>query len=218
MSFWRSWEAQSLSSNKVNKGESTLNLSLPFNNANRRHETFIYFLDVFSKSECDTIIGICNNVDKYGGLGEASIGDGQVYHKTRKSKTTFVGKDNQTDWIYNRVQHKLLEANNEFWNYSITSFGNFQFTKYSESMFYTWHQDIGPDEMVNRKLSVVVNLTDPEEYTGGELQFFGTRGLKVPNSIGSVVVFPSYEYHRVTAVKSGTRYSLVNWILGPAFQ
>jgi hypothetical protein len=35
---------------------------------------------------------------------------------------------------------------------------------------------------------------------------------------GTVVVFPSLEYHRVLPLRSGVRYSLVSWVSGPAFR
>jgi PKHD-type hydroxylase len=35
---------------------------------------------------------------------------------------------------------------------------------------------------------------------------------------GSVIVFPSFIWHRVTPVTAGTRYSLVNWNLGFPFR
>ena len=74
-----------------------------------------------------------------------------------------------------------------------------------------------------RKLSLTLCLTDSKEYEGGELQFFnGERPEKqmVINDIqdqGSVIVFDSRDWHRVTPVTKGTRYSLVCWSVGPNF-
>ena len=34
---------------------------------------------------------------------------------------------------------------------------------------------------------------------------------------GTIVVFPSFVWHKVTPVKKGTRYSLVSWHLGHPF-
>ena len=74
-----------------------------------------------------------------------------------------------------------------------------------------------------RKLSLTLCLTDPKEYEGGELQFFnGERPIeqRIINDIqdqGSVIVFDSRDWHRVTPVTKGTRYSLVCWSVGPNF-
>jgi len=77
-----------------------------------------------------------------------------------------------------------------------------------------------------RKISMTVNLTDPKSYEGGNLKFDlgphvkGNR-LKVcddSRAQGSLIVFPSFTYHCITPVTSGTRYSLVMWCLGKPWQ
>ena len=73
-----------------------------------------------------------------------------------------------------------------------------------------------------RKLSMTVNLTNPNNYAGGNLKFdlgahAGKKRFKVCEEIrpqGSVIIFPSFTYHCVTPVTRGTRYSLVLWSLG----
>lgn len=61
-------------------------------------------------------------------------------------------------------------------------------------------------------LSVLAGLSDPDEYTGGELVFFGNK--KVELNKGDLMIFPSnFLYpHIVTPVLSGTRYSFVSWV------
>jgi len=74
-------------------------------------------------------------------------------------------------------------------------------------------------------------LTDGSEYKGGELQFDfrdynpnlrdESEHLITVKEIlpkGTVVVFPSFLWHRVKPVTKGTRYSLVMWNLGEAFK
>ena len=73
-----------------------------------------------------------------------------------------------------------------------------------------------------RKLSMTVNLTNPNNYAGGNLKFdlgahAGKKRFKVCEEIrpqGSIIIFPSFTYHCVTPVTRGTRYSLVLWSLG----
>ena len=79
-----------------------------------------------------------------------------------------------------------------------------------------------------RKLSVTVSLSNPEDYEGGLLEFdlrnideINTNNIIKCKEIlpkGSIVVFPSYTWHRVSPVTSGTRLSLVQWNLGPGFK
>jgi PKHD-type hydroxylase len=77
-------------------------------------------------------------------------------------------------------------------------------------------------------LSVTVSLSDPGEYEGGELEFDfkNEEPHKKPNirtcteilSKGSLVVFPSFVFHRVKPVTKGVRHSLVIWNLGYPFK
>ena len=76
-----------------------------------------------------------------------------------------------------------------------------------------------------RKLSVTISLSDSSEYTGGRLQFLDRSGYKQKIitctevlTKGSLVVFPSFMWHRVTPVKKGIRKSLVMWNLGDPFK
>ena len=57
-----------------------------------------------------------------------------------------------------------------------------------------------------RKLSVSVQLSRPEEYEGGDLQFMVVGGYEPVTAIGSAITFPSYLLHRVTPVTKGTRW------------
>jgi PKHD-type hydroxylase len=91
-----------------------------------------------------------------------------------------------------------------------------QYTKYygTNKGHYSWHGDVGPG-VSHRKLSLVLQLTDPSEYEGGELEIsIGSRTLTVPKVKNSLAVFPSFVLHRVLPVTQGERRSLVTWISG----
>ena len=86
---------------------------------------------------------------------------------------------------------------------------------------YDWHQDVWleSDRSFDRKLSVVVQLSDPSEYQGGAFEFFGVTS---PDAVfapqGSVLIFPSWLQHRVRPVTGGLRRSLVSWVEGPRWR
>ena len=78
-----------------------------------------------------------------------------------------------------------------------------------------------------RKLSLTLNLTDPNEYEGGDLLFdFGSKDeggqtneeIKIARKQGTLIIFPSFIKHCISPVTKGTRYSLVNWTLGRPFR
>jgi PKHD-type hydroxylase len=67
-----------------------------------------------------------------------------------------------------------------------------------------------------RKLSFTVQLSDPDAYTGGDLEFLNADG-PVARRRGDIIVFPSFMVHRVAPVTSGVRHSLVGWVHGHTF-
>ena len=155
--------------------------------------------------------------------------------KVRKTDVGFItdadNRVNEVAWYY------LREANKIQFNYKLEYFQPVQFARYRDGGHYGWHQDssgINPNGE-GRKLSLTFCLTDPRTYEGGNLEFYtGDRpmedfelpnGIKIPASQiyqdirdqGSVIVFDSRDYHRVTPVTRGTRYSVVCWTVGPNF-
>ena len=71
-----------------------------------------------------------------------------------------------------------------------------------------------------RKLSFSLQLSDPEDYTGGEVQFMdnGRKTYFAPKQRGTLIMFDSRTPHRVRKVKSGMRKSLVGWVCGPRWR
>ena len=70
-----------------------------------------------------------------------------------------------------------------------------------------------------RKISVILPLSDPKSYGGGnfQLSFGKAKTIKEGREQGTMLFFPSYLWHRVTPLTKGTRYSLVAWICGKPF-
>jgi PKHD-type hydroxylase len=137
-------------------------------------------------------------------------------------------------WIYKEIQPFIHQANRlANWNFDWNFSESCQFTKYKLNQFYDWHADAWENVYDNpsnpdthgkiRKLSVTCSLSAPEDYEGGELEFdFRNTDPDKPairkcaeiKPRGSIVVFPSFVWHRVRPVTKGTRYSLVIWNLG----
>ena len=118
------------------------------------------------------------------------------------------------------------------WNFKLTCAEPAQFTIYDKEQFYWWHRDARrypyhDNDFPNliRKLSVTVSLSHPEEYEGGYLQIAARREwndthlCQVTEILprGSICVFPSYTWHRVSPVTKGRRLSLVQWNLGEGY-
>ena len=140
-------------------------------------------------------------------------------------------------WIYREIHPYIHRANkNADWNFAWDWSESCQFTKYKKGQYYDWHCDSwekpyaheGVTKGKIRKLSVTVTLSNPQEYKGGELEFDLRKNDPDKESQpivckeilpkGSVVVFPSFVWHRVKPVTKGVRYSLVVWHLGFPFK
>ena len=99
---------------------------------------------------------------------------------------------------------------------------NIQFTEYrgDNSGHYDWHSDVswGADTQYDRKLSMSIQLSDPDEYRGGDFELRNSNPPEGLRDRGSVIIFPAYLLHRVTPVTAGIRLSLVTWIEGPRWR
>ena len=145
-------------------------------------------------------------------------------YKVRNSHISWL----DDNWIYREITPYIRGANiNANWNFDWFASEPCQFTKYSTDQHYSWHRDSfsKPDKKgLIRKLSVTVSLADGDSYEGGDLEFWipnkelknegKTTKVKIARKKGSVVIFPSFVWHRVTPITSGTRYSLVIWNSG----
>lgn len=152
------------------------------------------------------------------GVAIVGASEGEYNANIRRSKVTWLSFDNNTDWLFQRLGNIVSRINAEHYKFDLTGFGeSIQLTHYdqSDNGMYGWHQDYNGGS-ISRKLSVVLQLSDPSEYEGGNLQLL-THGepTTVEKRRGLVVVFPSFILHQVTPVTKGTRQSLVVWTSGP---
>lgn len=147
---------------------------------------------------------------------------GEELAQVRRSKISWLNKTQETAWVFEKLSDVVSSLNAQFFRFDLTGFGEaIQLTNYdqSEHGMYGWHQDYGGHVSISRKLSVVLQLTDPSQYEGGNLQVL-TSGepQTVRKQRGLIAAFPSYTLHQVTPVTQGSRQSLVAWITGPAFK
>ena len=150
-------------------------------------------------------------------------------HGIRKTDISFINDGNN---LMNELCWGFIrEANSRLFKYKLDHFQPIQFARYQDGGHYDWHQDDIMREVNGgkevRKLSLTFSLTDDSEYDGGLLEFFnGNIELKKDGknlaedikSVGTAIVFDSSDWHRVTPVTRGIRYSLVCWTVGPNFE
>ena len=208
---------------------------------------YYYFTSVLTPRFCNDVINYGTqhfekNIAMTGNLSEnrdlnknpLTKKELQIITKKRDSNIAWLNER----WIYKEILPYIQEANKlAKWNFDWDISETCQFTKYGIGQHYDWHCDSW-NEPYNRpnsyehgkirKLSVTCTLSNPSEYEGGELEFnFNNPEKGKKNNIkkcteilprGSLVVFPSFVWHRVCPVVKGTRYSLVIWNLGNPYK
>jgi PKHD-type hydroxylase len=184
---------------------------------------FCYWDDLFCSEELDEITDYCNSLV----LSEGKIGleAGVLFEKTRKSKIGWVIRNDDNHWFFRKMDSAINKLNNEYFGFDIYSLDKMQYTVYDgHGEHYTWHHDMLMDsENMNdfvsesqRKLSCVLQLSDPKEYNGGDLELFvNGQNVNMKKKRGYMSVFPSFVNHRVTPLQSGLRKTLVAWFTGP---
>jgi PKHD-type hydroxylase len=176
---------------------------------------YAFWNNAFSKEECQTIINIAK--DK-GLIKGTTIGESNV----RDSKISWLYPADKMDWVFRRVTDITLNLNERFFKFDLFGLNEgFQFTNYeAPSGKYGKHIDRGMNMSV-RKLSISIQLTNPEEYEGGELKLYvgdDDKANVMDKTQGTLIIFPSYVLHEVMPVTKGERNSLVTWVTGKQFK
>ena len=181
------------------------------------------------------------------------VGNPEYAKSIRKSGNAWIDGSN---WVSGFVWYYIMKANRENFMYDIEGIdcNEIQYTEYQKGQYYDWHIDDDINRcMVNdkvldsagnhgenlailngeyiRKLSFSIQLSDSEDYEGGELEFKANnyrsekRGdftldesFFAPKKKGTIIIFDSRTQHRVCEVKSGVRKSLVGWVVGPRWK
>lgn len=159
-------------------------------------------------------------------FGKLPAQDGKTFNGNDSHRTSIIRWVHGEFGLKDHLEGYYHRANNEAFGVDV---GNkyameMQFTEYhgSDAGEYKWHHDVDwtSSKPNHRKLSMVIQLSDPESYVGGDFMF---NEVEIPKKDdlrkrGTVLVFPSYLQHCVTPVTEGTRYSLVSWLSGPRWR
>ena len=178
-------------------------------------------------------ISLCDQIVKYGTQqptegAKLGVSTKAAPKEIRDSTVSFLN----ALWILDWIKEPLDKANRDIFKFNLSNLEEFQFTQYKKGQFYDWHVDqhhlpyekhaSNYDGKV-RKLSLTINLSDPKSYEGGNFMFDYRDKPEKPSNVetctilrnqGTIVVFPSFVFHKVSPVTKGTRHSLVNWTIG----
>lgn len=170
-----------------------------------------------------------NNIVKMGDkllLDAAQVGGdflnpGGKNENIRKTTIGWVPTNEENGWLYRTLTDTIQRANREWFEFDLNHIESLQYSIYNEGDFYDAHVDhhyqgVG---QYPRKLSFSMQLSDPEDYEGGDVMLITSQTpFPIPKEKGTITFFPSYTLHEVKPVTKGTRKALVGWVHGPRWK
>ncbi|WP_412777024.1 prolyl hydroxylase family protein [Thalassospira lucentensis] len=180
-------------------------------------EMYAIVPDALDSATCDRLItGFAHEMDD-GGLVQ-----GQTATHIRRSKITWFNEE-QEPVVSRRIIDLVADVNRNVFDFMLTDFAeDAQVACYSGDQrgHYDWHSDVGASDVARRrKMTLVIQLSDPDEYEGGALQLNPAGHVfDAPMTRGTAIFFPSFVLHRVAPTTAGLRYSLTQWVHGNPFR
>jgi PKHD-type hydroxylase len=182
-----------------------------------------YFNNYFDRETCQKILDLGLQLPAEDAkLGVAGMSD-YSNDNYRKSKIRFIQSTNPDfQWLFDELWKMGMQANRDWFNFHITNLSYIQLAEYDESYSgeYKKHHDVFyiNNSEYHRKLTCVIQLTNPGEYEGGDFEMYELTQYPDKNDIkaqGSAIFLPSFVTHAALPVTKGTRYSLAVWFEGP---
>lgn len=175
--------------------------------------------NALTTTECDALIALAASHQ----LKDAGLVGGTTAHSIRRADLAWLDDIPEAAWVMDRMMRMVSQANHQAFGFDITDFGESpQVARYDASRegHFDWHSDIGAGNWAaKRKLTIVIQLSNPEDYQGGALELRPDSNIRTaPPTRGTAILFPSFVLHRVTPVTQGTRFSLTLWSHGPSFR
>lgn len=186
-----------------------------------------YYKEYFSPETCNRILDLGLKIPAKDAVLGVS-GDNKN-NDWRRSQVRFIEKTNtQFQFLFDELWKMAIQSNDEWFKFHITRISFLQLAEYSESYQgeYKKHHDVfwmNNDPMYHRKLTCVLQLTNPNDYDGGDFELYDLTGGQYPNKEelrqqGTAIFVPSFTPHAALPVTRGTRYSIAAWFEGPKWR
>lgn len=124
----------------------------------------------------------------------------------------------------NRPLYKIFDAliieYNKKHNFAIDFIEPLELKKYEVDDCFGPHRDnyVATESGLDRKLNIIAQLSDKDDYDGGDLILGYYKKIILPKTLGTVIIFPSNYLHQVSKITRGSRYSLIGHVWGPEFK
>jgi len=178
--------------------------------------------DVFSGEECDALLAAFDELTYTPGTMTRN-GKPGVYLDLRHNRFSYILKEDPLWPAVFRIHEAMANINTNVFKADITDTFRGEVVKYdaAEGEDFAWHYDdpLWYPRVPYRKLTGVIQVTDPDSYSGGDLQLRDLdETITVKRKRGMLAVFPSCTSHRVTPITRGIRHTLVTFGIGPMWR
>ena len=168
---------------------------------------------LFSQDECKLIVDSCLE-DLW--LPSRVVGEDSL-HRSKRQKL----RGEPDGFPFDNIRTITKQANDEIYDFRLLGIIDQDFPqvyRYEEGDYYNMHIDISP-MATTRKITFIINLSDPDAYQGGDIEFLNTdtstSGL---NEQGSILIFPSFLPYKISKVSSGRKDIIIGCIHGAVFR
>ncbi len=171
---------------------------------------------VFTPEECDAIRDLGTQLNLRDATTHTDEKGVSLATMKRNCQVIFVKAGvKEWEWVFERINEHAHAMNTDTWDFDVKDIEDIQYTSYGMGEFYAAHFDNGSKATQHRKLSISVQLTQPQGYVGGALRFWSMNDKRsAGKEQGSMTCFPSYLMHVAKPVWWGRREVLVTWMHG----
>ncbi len=187
-----------------------------------------YFKSYFNKQQCEDIIERGLTIPpQRASIGVNGSNDLEEVTSVRRSTVRFLQHDDpKFKDLFDELWKMQIVANRDFFNFHVTKLDYIQLAEYdaAEQGEYKEHHDVfwmNNDPFFHRKISAVIQLSDPDDYEGGDLELTEPAEKPLASDLrlqGTSVFFPSFFRHKANPVTKGKRYSIAAWFDGPKWK
>ena len=163
---------------------------------------------LFSDEECDQIIELFDRPGGKSGVGYSE----KDWHISKKTSLVNVPLH-----LFRKLESTVNKVNKSYWGFDGKLGRHGEIYRYDPGDFFDWHMDLGDGSIARRKITTLVQLSSPKDYTGGRLEFLCNVSHTAARERGTLLIYPSFIMHRVTKLKTGRRFSMGGEFMGKRF-
>ncbi|PIQ24994.1 hypothetical protein COW36_16200 [bacterium (Candidatus Blackallbacteria) CG17_big_fil_post_rev_8_21_14_2_50_48_46] len=174
----------------------------------------MYYPDVFSPADCEKILTLTTDPNLSALFKEQTRQKMPDYYQQANFSTELLPYIPENNWIFDRLGKIIHTINQKYYHFEIENLAGTQRVTLAPEQGLDWHLEVGQGEFSLRKIKLLIFLSDPDSYTGGLIEFGSSSQRTYRQSLGGVLIYPTYFMTRIHPVQTGQFRFLQTWALG----